>query len=143
MGLTLYQINNGLVPPVADARLYELLSSGAAGIVQGVEVTSLGGNQLQVSSGWGIALGRVFSVEAETVSAAVSASGEVDGRLLIHIDVSADDAPISFVTQAQTPLPALVQEDINQSGTIYEIPLETYKINELAISSLLLAAWQP
>ena len=41
MGLTLYQINNGIVPPVADARLYELLSSGAAGIVQGVEVTSL------------------------------------------------------------------------------------------------------
>lgn len=136
MGLTLYQINNGLVLPVADARLYELLSSGAAGIVQGVEVTSLGGNQLQVSSGWGIALGRVFSVEAETVSAEVSASGEVDGRLLIHIDVSADDAPISFVTQAQTPLPALVQEDINQSGTIYELPLTTYKINELAISSL-------
>lgn len=136
MGLTLYQINNALVPPIADARLYELLSSGVVGVVQGVKVTSLGGNQLQVSSGWGIALGRVFSVEAETISASVSSSGEVDGRLLIHLDVSVEDTPISFVTQAQTPLPDLVQEDINQSGTIYEIPLATYKINELAISNL-------
>ena len=76
MPITLYQINGVMVPPVADARLYQMLSGGAVGIVQGCEVTSLGGNQLQIASGWGICLGRVFQVEQETVNAAVSTSGE-------------------------------------------------------------------
>lgn len=136
MPVTLYQSDGTLVPPVADARLYEMLSGGAVGIVQGCEITSLGGNQLQITSGWGVCLGRVFSVEQEVISASTSPSGEVDGRLIIAIDVSSGGTPIAFVTQAETPLPALVQEDINQDGTIYQIPMATYNINELAVSDL-------
>lgn len=136
MPVTLYQSDGTLVPPVADARLYEMLSGGAVGIVQGCEITSLGGNQLQITSGWGVCLGRVFSVEQEVINASTSPSGEVDGRLIIAIDVSSGGTPIAFVTQAETPLPALVQEDINQDGTIYQIPMATYSINELAVSDL-------
>lgn len=136
MPITLYQINGTMVPPVADARLYELLSGGAVGIVQGGRVTSLGGNQLQIESGWGVCLGRVFQIEQETVNAAVSPSGEVPGRLLISIDVSGSDTPAALVTQAQSPLPELVQENINQDGTIYQLPMAEYTVSELAISAL-------
>lgn len=134
--ITLYQVDGGLVPPVADARLYEMLSGSAVGIVQGCEITSLGGNQLQITSGWGVCLGRVFQIEQETINATVSTSGEVSGRLFIAIDVSNSEAPIVFQTQAQSPLPPLTQEDINGSGTIYQIELARYTINELQISDL-------
>lgn len=136
MPITLYQIDGAMVPPVADARLYDLFSGGAVGIVQGCQVTSLGGNQLQIASGWGVCLGRVFQVEQETINAAVSTGGEVSGRLLISIDVASEEAPATLVTQAQTPLPELVQEDINQDGTIYQMPLAEYTVSELAISEL-------
>lgn len=136
MPITLYQIDGTLVPPVADARLYELLSGGAVGIVQGCEVTSLGGNQLQITSGWGVCLGRVFQIEQETVNAAVSTGGEVPGRLMISIDVSGGETPAALVTQAQSPMPELVQENINQDGSIYQIPIAEYTVSELAISGL-------
>ena len=136
MPITLYQINGVMVPPVADARLYQMLSGGAVGIVQGCEVTSLGGNQLQIASGWGICLGRVFQVEQETVNAAVSTSGEVPGRMLLAIDVASEEAPAALITQAQSPLPELVQENINEDGTIYQMPLVEYTVSELAISEL-------
>lgn len=136
MPVTLYQINGAMVPPTADARLYELLSGGTVGIVQGCEVTSLGGNQLQIASGWGVCLGRVFQIEQETVNTAVSTGGEVSGRLLLSIDVSGSDTPAALATQAQSPLPELVQENINQDGTIYQMPLAEYTVSELAVSNL-------
>lgn len=136
MPVTLYQINGAMVPPTADARLYELLSGGTVGIVQGCKVTSLGGNQLQIASGWGVCLGRVFQIEQETVNTAVSTGGEVSGRLLLSIDVSGSDTPAALVTQAQSPLPELVQENINQDGTIYQMPLAEYTVSELAVSNL-------
>ena len=46
------------------------------------------------------------------------------------------DAPISFVTQAADPLPALVQEDINASGTVYQLPIATYTAQPTMISDL-------
>lgn len=136
MPITLYQIDGGLVPPTADARLYELLSGKSVGIVTGCEITHLGGNQLQITSGWGICLGRVFEIEQETINVSVSTSGEVIGRLILNIDVSNAESPATFISQAQSPLPALVQEDINAEGTIYQMPLATYNVNELALSDL-------
>lgn len=136
MPVTLYQADGVLVPPVADARLYEMLSGGAVGIVQGCEITSIGGNQLQITSGWGVCLGRVFFIEQETINATTSTGGEVTGRLLLVIDVYNGEAPIAFVTQAQSPLPELVQEDINLDGNIYQIPLAIYNIGKLSISGL-------
>ena len=118
--ITLYQIDGGLVPPIADARLYEFLSGGAIGIVEGSEVTSIGGTQLSIADGWGVVLGRVFSIESETISVTTPASGTVDGRLIVQIDIANEETPISLITQAETPLPDLVQEDINASGTVYK-----------------------
>jgi len=53
---------NGIVTPESDARLYALATANACGIVQGVQVTSIGGSSLQVSSGWGVVFGRCITV---------------------------------------------------------------------------------
>lgn len=136
MPITLYQFPGAMVPPVVDARLYDMLSGGAVGIVQGCEITHLGGNQLQVSSGWGICMGRVFQVQQEVVNATASTNGKVTGRLLIEIDVTNSEEPMNFVTQAQSDLPDLIQENINADGTIYQIPGAEYDIDEISISNL-------
>ena len=134
--ITVYQNNGTTVTPLADARLYQLLSGGAVGVVLGCEVTSLGANQLRVGAGWILILGRCIEVTEETILATTSTSGTVNGRLLLHLDVSNTDTPATWVTQAQTPLPDLVQEDINGSGTIYELPLATYQVDQLQVTEL-------
>ena len=134
--LTLKQFTGSLVTPTDDALFYDFLLSGQCGIFEGCEVTHLGANQLRVSSGRGVILGRIFTVEEETIQAAVSPGGEVDGRLLIRVDVANGEKPIEFVTQAETPLPGLTQEDINRDGSVYELPLAVYKVTELLISGL-------
>ena len=135
MSVTLKQINGGLVTPADDARLYELLSGGSVGIVTGCEVTHLGANQLQIAAGWGICLGRCFVIEQETINAAVSASGTVAGRLMLRID-TLGDVSTEFVTEAQASLADPVQEEINYSGSVYELPLAEYQVSEVLISDL-------
>lgn len=134
--LTLKQFTGSLVTPTDDALFYEFLLSGQCGIFEGCEVTHLGANQLRVSSGRGVILGRIFTVEEETIQAAVSPGGEVDGRLLIRVDMGNEEKPIEFMSQAETPLPELTQEDINRDGSVYELPLAVYKVTELLISGL-------
>ena len=140
MSLVLHQApddgTNGIVTPVSDARLYALATANACGIVQGVQVTSIGGSSLQVSSGWGVVFGRCFTVEQETVLAETSTGESKKGRLLIRIDLSAAEQPIKFITQVADVLPAITQEDINAGGAIYELPLAEYSVNEISVSNL-------
>lgn len=140
MSIQLYQFDGANVPPLVDARLYEMLSGGTVGIVQGCEITHLGGNQLQITSGWGICKGRVFQIQQQTVNATVSTSGKVRGRLLVDIDVSNREEPCKFATQAQEELPELIQENINLDGTIYQMPLTEYNVDEISISDLTVVA---
>ena len=140
MSLVLHQApddgTNGIVTPESDARLYALATANACGIVQGVQVTSIGGSSLQVSSGWGVVFGRCFTVEQETILAETSTGESKKGRLLIQIDLSAAEQPIKFITQVADVLPALTQEDINAGGAIYELPLAEYSVNEISVSDL-------
>lgn len=136
MSIKLCQAANSVVTPLDDAQLYSWIANRAVGVVTGCVVTSAGTNQLAISAGWGIVQGHVFTIGAETISAAVAPSGTVNGRLLIRIDTSDTVTPVEFVTQAETPLPALTQEDIDGSGSIYELPLATYDVGTISISGL-------
>lgn len=133
--ITLLQYNASIVTPTDDAYLYNHIINDS-GIFTGVEVTTQGGNIINVSDGRGIILGRNFVVEAQTINATLPTSGSVPGRLLIQIDMANTEAPIAFVTQAQDPLPALVQEDINASGTVYQLPIATYTAQPTMVSDL-------
>lgn len=133
--ITLLQYNASIVTPTDDAYLYNHIINDS-GIFTGVEVTTQGGNIINISDGRGIILGRNFVVEAQTINATLPTSGSVPGRLLIQIDMANTEAPIAFVTQVQDPLPALVQEDINASGTVYQLPIATYTAQPTMISDL-------
>lgn len=141
MAITAYQVEyssstgNGLVTPVADRRLYEFLLTKTVGVAEGLGIEA-SGTGLIVQNGWGVIRGCVFSVTQETVQAQTPASGSSNGRLIIHLDVTT--GTIEFRTQVGT-LPALVQEDINQGGSVYEMPLVTYTITPTTISNLTIA----
>lgn len=134
--ITVYQAQGSNVPPLADARLYELLSGGGVGVVLGCEITSLGGLQLRVGAGWVLLPGRCIAIEEEIVTVTPSTGAQVDGQILLHLDVSSDETPGTWVTDAETPLPAPVQEDINGSGTIYEMQMCAYKVDQLQVTDL-------
>ena len=57
--IELKRINGSMVTPKDDALLFDYLFSGS-GIFEGVEVTHLGANQLLVTDGRGMILGRDF-----------------------------------------------------------------------------------
>ena len=125
---------NGQVTALTDRRWYDFLIQ-QTGIVTGCEVSALSGLQMQVQGGWGIIQGSLFTIGTETITATPSTSGTVNGRLLLQIDTAT--AQGSFITQASATLPALVQENINTNGTIYQLPLATYQVSELAVSGLI------
>ena len=135
MSIDLKQFAGASVTPADDARLYNFFLSGRAGIAEGVEVTHLGANQFRISAGWGVCKGRVFVVAEETVNAKLSPSGSQKGRLIISVDLSAD-TPAYFASQAAATLPDLVQEDLNGSGTLFEMPLAEYSCDEIQCSDV-------
>ena len=133
--IILKQFDGANVTPADDAALYAHLDA-RSGIISGVEIAHLGANQISIGAGRGIVCGRTFVIEAETVLATLSASGTQNGRLLLQIDLGNADAPASFITQAASVLPDLVQEDLNEGGTLYQLVLATYTVNTTTISSL-------
>lgn len=137
--VTLHTIDGGTVNAINDALLYDFII-GQNGIATGATVTSEGALLLHIDSGWGVIKGRIFSIEEETVSATPSTTGTVKGRLILQIDITNTTNPITFVTQAAATLPALQQEDINGNGTIFQLPIATYDVNEVAVSNLQMVA---
>lgn len=135
MSIQLHTVDNGVVQAINDAKYYEKLTNSACGLVEGGVVTIVSANTLHITGGWGIILGRLFTIEAEDINVEVSASGTVNGRLKMVIDLSAE-TPVSFVSEARSSLPALTQEDLNNGGYIYEYALATYRVDELNVTDL-------
>lgn len=134
--ITLKTYTGQNINPADDAILFDRII-GASGKIKGCEITHLGANQLRIGTGRLIIKGRTVTVTEETIYANMAASGTVSGRLLIHMDLSNTEEPISFMTQAAASLPDLVQnEDCNLENGVYEIALATYQVSESAISGL-------
>lgn len=137
--VTLHTFDGGTVNAINDALLYDFII-GKNGIATGATVTSASALLLHIDSGWGIIKGRIFSIEDETISVTPSTSGTMQGRLILQIDITNTTNPITFVTQVAATLPALQQEDINNAGTIFQLPIATYDVNEVAVSNLQMVA---
>jgi len=132
MPAILKQYQGSVVSPEDDAKVYKFLG-GISGIVSGCAVTLYATNQLKVSSGWGFACGRVFTIEEEVIVAVTTAA---KGRALINIDLENVAEPARLTTQSAAVLPALVQEDINADGTVFQLALSQYDIASNTISNL-------
>ena len=136
MSIELHTVTGGNVRAINDARLYEALTSGKSGLVEGGVVTASGGLVAHISSGWGVILGRVFSIETDDISVTPSTSGTMLGRLYLRIDLTDTENPITIESEASTTLRNLTTEDINNNGTVYEYELAHYNVTEVAISNL-------
>lgn len=132
MTTTLKQFQGSLVDPKDDAKVYQFLG-GVSGVVVGCVATLYATNQLKVSDGWGFACGRVFVIEEEIVVANTAAA---KGRIIVNIDLENVAEPAALTTQSAAVLPALVQEDINADGTVFQLALAQYNINNNIISNL-------
>ena len=135
MSLTLHTVDNGTVAAINDAKFYEQLTNAVAGVVAGGVCSAAGGLIVHITSGWGIIKGRLFTIDAEDINVEPSASGTVNGRLKMVIDLTATPN-IYFESERARTLPSLVQEDLNAGGTVYELALRTYSVGELAVSDL-------
>ena len=133
--ITLKQWAGVNVTPADDAALYAHFDA-RSGIISGCEVTHLGANQLHIAAGRGMICGRQFAVEAETVLVTLSSSGSVSGRLLVQLNLANAENPITFISQAASSLPDLVQEDLNAGGTIYQLVLATYTADSTLVSNV-------
>ena len=144
MSVTVHQVTNtdrtnpnGQVTALVDRKWYDFLIGSQIGIIEGCTVTAVSGAQVNIASGWGIIEGCLFTIAADTINVTLSSSGTVNGRLLLQLDTATGTG--TFVSQAQTPLPALVQEDINTSGTQYQLVLAVYNVNTTTVSNLVSA----
>ena len=133
--VTLKQYDKSAVQPTDDAVLYNAFM-GVSAVIQGAECTIIGANQIRIATGRIVICGREVAIDDETVTANLSTSGDKEGRLILRIDMANTETPAYFTTQVGAPLPALVQEDINTNGLIYEFEMATYTAGELAISDI-------
>lgn len=134
--IELKQITDGRVRALDDALLYNILYPGS-GIISGCTVALVANNQLNVADGRGVACGRFFTISGdESILATLSPSGSIPGRLIVRVDISNAQTPIQIIAQAGSPLPDLVQEDLNAGGSVYEIPLAVYTVTETNITGL-------
>ena len=136
MSIELHTVDGGNVQAINDGRFYSELTGAIGGIVLGADCAASGGLVVSVSSGWGIASGRLFTITAENYTVTPSSSGTKKGRLFVRIDLTNADEPIKVMSIAETSLPRLTKQDLSSGGTIYEIELANYDITTLAVSNL-------
>lgn len=140
MSITAYQINNGMPTPISDRMMYNLASGGVTGILSGCTFTKIG-ERIRVDDGWAIIQGCIIRVKQEQVEVELAPSGSttvINGRLSIKLDVSTPS--IEFYSEAAATLPTIgsssyPQESINATGNVYIMPLCTYKVNGVQITS--------
>ncbi|MDL2324068.1 hypothetical protein LJC61_02800 [Ruminococcaceae bacterium OttesenSCG-928-A16] len=126
---------NGNVWPKDDATLYNHILQ-INGYLVTPEVSQRGANMIAVTSGQGIVYGRQFVIDEEDVLVPLSSSGAKQGRLIVRIDISNADNPIGFEVQSAATLPPLVQENFMEGGSVFEVPLATFTVEETQISNL-------
>lgn len=140
MSIRAFQVNNGLVTPLADRTLYSFLTGGMVGVMgEGCSCTYVNINTVHISSGWGVIMGCLFQVTQEDliIDYGTQTSFPVSCRVGIRLNVSAagteqdPNAEIFYDFSNAGPR----RDDINNGGSIYEIILTTFSITANGIDS--------
>lgn len=123
--ISILQFDGSTVSSSDDAILYKTVLSD--GILNGCNVSHAGTN-INVSAGRILMCGRTAKFDDEQIQANLIPSGE----LIIKIDMEGG-TPAQWATRAPQEL---IQQDINNGGTIYEIQVATYTADESGIKSI-------
>lgn len=136
MSITAFQVNGGLVTPLADRRLYSFLSNDDVGILVGTSECENHQTYIRVTSGWGIIKGCVFRIVQEDINITLPDTDEYKGRLGIRLNLAND--PVIEFFQEFVPFGSnfrdLDQQDINNGGQVYEFVLKQYALGNTGLA---------
>lgn len=136
MAITMYQADRAFVTPREDSSVYSALSGDSSGVMnRGNQLKmTVNGLTVTVDTGQALVLGRLVEITAKEIFTLPANSS---GNICIIVDLSKANTvvgqagqPNYVATINQVYLGAvtgtLVQEDINNGGFIYELPLATF-----------------
>jgi hypothetical protein len=136
MGISLVTFAGQTVTPQDDALIYESALT-SSGMIYGGAVTIKTANTLHVAAGHGALCGRKFTIEETDIPVSLTASGTLDGRVYIHMDLSDTDEPISFMVEtAETLTPVVQDNNVNIVNGVYEINLATFTVDTSTLDNL-------
>ncbi|WP_424571547.1 hypothetical protein ACOV5J_05460 [Weissella soli] len=136
MTITMYQSDRNFVTPANDASLYSALARDASAVLNRGDQfkTSVNGLTVTVSTGQAIIQGRLVEIiDPEVLVLPANSSGTI--ALVVDLsqdnDVSGTVGDVDYaVTVNQVYLSAIsgtiTQDDLNNSGVIYELPLANF-----------------
>ena len=136
MAITMYQSDRNFVTPINDASLYSALSGDTSGVINRGNKLKITVNGLTatIDTGQAIILGRLIEV-TEPIQFTLPANS--NGNICIVVDLSKANTIVGQAGQNNYQVTVnqvyvagitgtLVQEDINNGGFIYELPLATF-----------------
>ncbi|MEE1356076.1 MAG: hypothetical protein UHG68_00770, partial [Clostridia bacterium] len=127
---------NKTVSPVYDAIIQELYTDGG-GVITGCTVTIKDANHLHITEGYGVLCGREFKIVASDIPVQLSSSGNLNGRLYLHMDLSLATDPITLLVETGATLTPVQQDaNVNTTNGVYEVNLATFDVGTSAISNL-------
>ena len=125
------------VTPKNDGGLYQ--AHYGDGILWGCSM-NLSGDDLVIQSGEFIACGRVCHVDGATnvdLSGRLLSTGYI--QVIMNYDLSQGEGSqwyTTFVESASTTFPALTQDDINDTGTLYQVELAVVQISGGSLTAI-------
>lgn len=123
---------NSNVNPSDDAKLFNKIFSD--GIFNSPEITSLGANQVNIPSLYGILQGRDFTTENTNINVKLPVSDSTKGYIVLKINLANIENPLTFETYLDPYNPT--NQDINSTGTISEMILAEYQCSAVNVTSI-------
>ena len=115
-----------------DAHIYKMLFGGRKGRTKGCKMT-FGVDDIYISEGCFIASNRLIEITStETVTSPVVSSGTTYFRLVFEIDLTKSNTTAEFnqgafkVISAASDYPVLKQDDLDNGGSIYQLPFARF-----------------
>ena len=137
MGANLITWSGQTVTPQYDALVFGLFAPD--GIIYGVDITQSASdpNIINISNGYGIIQGRFFTIEEFSVNVELTTGATYQGQLILHMDLSNADEPISVVVDTGATIRSLIKDaDVNIVNGIYEIQLCTFTVDAAAVTDI-------
>lgn len=140
MSVNLVTWNESLVTPLDDALVYHTAIENS-GIIYGAEVSIKSSNVLHITSGHGILCGRKITIEEEDIAVVLPSSGNLNGRLYLHMDLSNTGDPIQLLTEiAATLTPEVQDENVNINLGVFETNICTFNAMPEGLTDLQMVA---
>jgi hypothetical protein len=124
------------VAPVNDALMWDA-AIGDSGVIYGCETTLKNASTLHIAAGYGVICGRHFQVFESDIPVTLSSTGDLLGRLYVHMDLSDATEPIQILIETAASLTPEEQDaNINIINGIWDMNMATFAVNALTISNL-------